>query len=152
MQNHGMRGANGYKRTPKFATGVWLIIFKKESEAPSVYYSEAVEEALCLRRIDSKANKRDEQSYYQFFARRNPKSNWSKINKLRIEKLIKEKRMTEAGLLAIESAKKNGTWTALEKVDNTVIPEGPEQAFNKNQTASENFQAFPKSSQRLILE
>ena len=66
---------------------VWLIIYKKESETPSIYYPEAVDEALCFGWIDSKPNKRDEHSYYQFFSKRNPKSNWSKVNK---EKILPE--------------------------------------------------------------
>jgi uncharacterized protein YdeI (YjbR/CyaY-like superfamily) len=60
---------------------VWLIIYKKESGIATVYYPEAVDEALCFGWIDSKPNKRDEESYYQFFAKRNPKSAWSKVNK-----------------------------------------------------------------------
>ena len=42
---------------------VWLIIYRKESAIPSVYYDEAVDEALCYGWIDSKPNKRDESSY-----------------------------------------------------------------------------------------
>jgi uncharacterized protein YdeI (YjbR/CyaY-like superfamily) len=43
---------------------VWLIIYKKASGIPSVYYPEAVDEALCFGWIDSKAIKRDAQSVY----------------------------------------------------------------------------------------
>ena len=43
---------------------IWLIIYKKKSKIPSVYYSEAVDEALCFGWIDSKPNKRDADSYY----------------------------------------------------------------------------------------
>src|SRR5215217_640652 len=67
---------------------VWLIIYKKESKVPSVYYPEAVDEALCFGWIDSKANKRDATSYYQFFAKRKIKSKWSQVNKAKIEKLL----------------------------------------------------------------
>ena len=91
---------------------VWLIIYKKDSSTPTVYYGEAVEEALCFGWIDSKPNKRDDKSYVQFFARRKPKSGWSKINKDRIALLIKQKRITSAGLKAIEEAKTNGFWSA----------------------------------------
>ena len=66
---------------------VWLIIYKMESNIPSVYYSEAVDEALCFGWVDSLVNKRDNESYYQYFARRNPKSNWSKINKEKVASL-----------------------------------------------------------------
>ena len=43
---------------------IWLIIYKKGSGPPSVYYPEAVDEALCFGWIDSKANKRDDQSFW----------------------------------------------------------------------------------------
>lgn len=49
-------------------SSIWLIIYKKETNIPSVYYNEAVDEALCFGWIDSKPNKRDEESYYQFFS------------------------------------------------------------------------------------
>jgi uncharacterized protein YdeI (YjbR/CyaY-like superfamily) len=73
-------------------SSVWLLIYHKKSTTPSVYYDEAVEEALCFGWIDSKPNKRDEESFYLFFAQRKPKSNWSKINKERVERLIAEAR------------------------------------------------------------
>ncbi len=131
---------------------VWLIIYKKESGKPSVYYKEAVDEALCFGWIDSKPNKRDDESYYQFFAKRNPKSNWSTVNKTKVEKLIKEKRMAKAGLEAIEAAKQNGTWNALDEVDNSIVPEDLTKALLKNKIAQQNFEAFPKSSKKIILE
>ena len=50
---------------------IWLIISKKESGVSHVSYHDAVDEALCFGWIDSKANKRDDKSYYQYFAKRN---------------------------------------------------------------------------------
>lgn len=134
------------------AASVWLIIYKKESGKASVYYPEAVEEALCFGWIDSKPNKRDEESYYQFFAKRNPKSAWSKVNKAKVEQLIKDGLMTPAGIAAIELAKKNGTWTALDEVDNSIVPDDLQMALNKNKKAKEYFEAFPRSSKKIILE
>ena len=131
---------------------VWLIVYKKESGTPSVDYAEAVEEALCFGWIDSKANKRDEESYYQSFAKRKPTSKWSKINKLRVKKLIEEKRMTDAGLDAIQIAKKNRAWTALDEVDDTIIPKDLEIALGKNRPAKKYFASFPQSSKKIILE
>lgn len=59
---------------------VWLIIYKKGSNQDSITYPEAVDEALCFGWVDSKPNKRDDKSFYQYFAKRNPKSNWSRVN------------------------------------------------------------------------
>ena len=131
---------------------VWLIIYKKESGTPSVYYTDAVDEALCFGWIDSKPNKRDDESYYQFFAKRNPKSNWSKVNKGKVAKLLEKGLITKAGLETIETAKQNGTWTALDKVEEMTIPEDLQKAFDKNKTAFAYFDKFPRSSKRNILE
>jgi uncharacterized protein YdeI (YjbR/CyaY-like superfamily) len=131
---------------------IWLIIYKKESGRPSVYYPEAVDEALCFGWIDSKPNKRDDESYYQYFAKRNPKSNWSKINKDKVVKLIKEGLMHEAGLASIALAKKTGTWTALDKVDNLVLPDAMQKLLQKNKKALTNWEAFPFSTKRGVLE
>lgn len=132
--------------------GVWLIIFKKETGKPSVNYAQAVEEALCFGWIDGKPNKRDEESYCQFFTKRNPKSKWSKINKARVEDLIEKKLMTPAGLAAIETAKENGSWHALDDIDNLVIPEDFGTLLHKNKKALKNFESFPVSSKKIILQ
>lgn len=131
---------------------VWLIIFKKESNTPSVYYPEAVDEALCFGWIDSKPNKRDSNSYYQFFARRSPKSNWSRVNKLKVEKLVAQGLMTEAGFKIIELARQNGTWTALDEVENITIPADLQACLSKNNAALTHWEAFPRSAKRGILE
>jgi uncharacterized protein YdeI (YjbR/CyaY-like superfamily) len=131
---------------------VWLILYKKESEVPTVHYEEAVDEALCFGWIDSRPNKRDKQSYYLLFSKRNPKSNWSKANRQRAERLIEEGLMAKAGLDLITSARQKGTWTALTDVQNSVIPDDLQQALNKNKKALSNFDAFPPSSKRIILE
>lgn len=131
---------------------VWLIIYRKESNTPSVYYDEAVDEALCFGWIDSKPNKRDDNSYFQFFSRRNPKSNWSKVNKQKIERLLNEERIAESGHEMIRLAKETGTWTALEDVDNLVVPPDLQMAFDANPTAFAFWEKFPPSTRRGILE
>jgi uncharacterized protein YdeI (YjbR/CyaY-like superfamily) len=131
---------------------VWLIIYKKDSGKPSVYYPEAVDEAICFGWIDSKPNKRDDESYYQFFAKRNPKSNWSKVNKEKVARLLGKKLLASAGLEAIETAKQNGTWTALDELEELTIPKDLQKLFNENKTAAKNWEGFPRSSKRGILE
>ncbi|MCG8371893.1 MAG: YdeI/OmpD-associated family protein [Balneolales bacterium] len=131
---------------------VWLIIYKMDSGTPSVYYNEAVDEALCFGWIDSKPNKRDENSYYQFFSKRNPKSNWSKINKQKVEILLEAGLMASAGLEMIKIAKETGTWDALNDVDNLVIPDDLQKEFYNNPIALDFWEQFPPSSKRGILE
>lgn len=131
---------------------VWLIIYKMQSDTPSVYYKEAVDEALCFGWIDSKPNKRNAESFYQYFARRNPKSKWSKVNKDKIDLLLKQGLMAPAGLAAIEVAKKNRSWSALDKVEQSILPVDLKKAFAQNKKALTNFNAFPRSVKRGILE
>lgn len=131
---------------------VWLIIYRKQSGTPSIYYDEAVTEALCFGWIDSKPNKRDGESYYQFFSRRNPKSNWSGVNKRKVEELSAQGLMTEAGWAVIKLAKQNGGWTALDEVENLVIPEDLQAQFDATPGSQANFDAFSKSAKRGILD
>jgi uncharacterized protein YdeI (YjbR/CyaY-like superfamily) len=131
---------------------VWLIIYKKDSDVSSVYYPEAVDEALCFGWVDSVPNKRDEFSYYQFFAKRNPKSNWSRINKEKVVRLLEQGLMQPAGLHIIEIAKQNGAWTALDEVENLTLPDDLQALFSGSKTAFEHWENFPPSSKRGILE
>ncbi|SOD95164.1 YdeI/OmpD-associated family protein [Spirosoma fluviale] len=133
-------------------TSVWLAIYKKASGRPSVTYDEAVDEALCFGWIDSSARKGDADHYFQFFARRNPKSNWSGVNKAKVAKLIQAGKMTEAGRAMVNLAKQTGTWTALDEVENLICPPDLTEEFDKNPTAKGCFDAFPKSVKRGILE
>lgn len=87
---------------------VWLIIYHKKSETPSVNYAEAVEEALCFGWIDCRANKRSKESYYLYFTHRKPKSNWSKPNIERVARMIDSGLMTEQGQELIDFAKSTG--------------------------------------------
>lgn len=129
---------------------VWLIMYHKSSNTPSVYYEEAVEEALCFGWIDSKPNKRDHESRYQYFAKRKPVSNWSKLNKTRIKNLISLGKMHPAGAAAISISKKNGSWTSLDEVEKMVVPADLEKLLKKNKTALKNFEAFPPSARKAI--
>jgi len=91
-------------------TEVFAIIYHKKSDTPSVTYVEAVEEALCFGWIDSISYKRDAESTYQRFSMRKPKSNWSKSNIERVERLTAAGLMTEQGQRFVDAAKEAGKW------------------------------------------
>ncbi len=136
----------------KTEKSIWLIIYKKDSNIPTVFYPEAVDEALCFGWIDSSISKRDAESYYQFFAKRNPKSNWSKVNKEKINYLTAQNLMTEEGLKMVEIAQKTGTWNALDDVENLILPQDLKEAFEQNILAKENWEKKSRSYKRGILE
>ncbi len=143
---------NWLEQHHRIEKSLWLIIYRKESATPSVYYPQAVDEALCFGWVDSKINKRDEQSYYQFFSQRNPKSNWSKVNKTKVAYLLEQGLMTAAGQEMIDLAKRTGTWNALDAVEETTVPDDMQQLFDQNPIAFQHWEAFPRSVKRAILE
>jgi uncharacterized protein YdeI (YjbR/CyaY-like superfamily) len=90
--------------------GIWLIFHKRETGRPSLEYEESVEEALCFGWIDSIIKRMDDGRYCRKFTPRKDGSQWSHLNKKRVEKMIKEGRMTEFGLAKVEAAKRSGSW------------------------------------------
>lgn len=131
---------------------VFLVIYHKDSPTPSIGYKESIEHALCYGWIDSKAIKRDAESFYLTFTKRNPKSKWSIVNKERAARMTAAGLMRPEGQAMIDLAKNTGAWDALETAGNAIIPDDLQQAFDANQTAFENFARFAPSSKRLILE
>ncbi len=140
------------EKNSKKIKAVWLIYYKQGCGKTRVSYSDAVDEALCFGWIDSKPNKIDEFKYIQFFTARNPKSKWSKVNKAKVDRLVKEGKMMPEGLALINDAKQNGAWDALNEVEELVIPEDLLRDFEKEKKAYEYFLAFPKSSKKIILQ
>jgi len=130
---------------------VWLVFYNKKSEQKSITWSEAVDVALCFGWIDSKKVKIDAETSHQFFSKRKPKSTWSKINKEKVEKLIEQGLMTEAGLRSIETAKQNGSWTILDGVEELIIPEDLEAVFADKPNAKDFFLGLSKSVKKIIL-
>lgn len=139
------------KANHRTAASVWLVLHKKSSPGPGIGYEEAVEEALCFGWIDSKPQKRDNHSYLLYFAVRKRGSVWSKINKQRIARLIKEGRMMPSGLKKVEEAKKNGDWAVLDPVDALQIPEDLMKALTRNKKARKNFEVFPPGIRKQLI-
>lgn len=132
--------------------GVWLISYKKATGKPRFDYNEAVEEALCFGWIDSKPNKLDEARSLLWFAPRKSGTGWSKLNKERVERLIEQGVMMPAGLAKVEAAKQDGSWNALDAIEALEIPPDLEAALVSYAQAKQNFEAFPRSVKRGILE
>ena len=71
---------------------------------------------------------------------------------MRAEKMISENRMTSHGLLKISAAKEDGSWYLLDTIERLEIPPDLEKAFLKYENSRKNFDAFPPSIKRGILE
>ena len=59
--------------------------------------------------------------------------------------------MHESGLAKIEIAKQNGMWTFLDDVENLIVPDDLQIAFNINPKALKNYQTFARSHKKSYL-
>ena len=129
---------------------VWLVLPKKGSGLDGVALSDAVDEALCFGWVDSLPRKRDDVTSLLLMSPRKPTSNWSAVNKAKVERLIADGLMADAGLAVIEAAKRSGAWAALDAVERLDVPDDLAAAFSPE--AQRNWDAFPRSVRRGILE
>jgi uncharacterized protein YdeI (YjbR/CyaY-like superfamily) len=132
--------------------GVWLVTYKKATGKPRVEYEDAVEEAIAFGWIDSKVNKLDDQCSLLWFSPRKPKTGWSRVNKRHVERLLSAGLMQPQGQAKIDAAKADGSWAKLDAVEALEIPADLAQALSERAPAAENFDAFPRSAKRGILE
>jgi uncharacterized protein YdeI (YjbR/CyaY-like superfamily) len=129
--------------------GVWLIYHKVHIGKPSIPYNDSIEEALCFGWIDGIIKKLDDERFCRRFTPRTKNSRWSQSNKKRAEKMIKEGRMTEAGMALIREAKQSGEWSKAhaEKGD-LETPLFFKEALARNKKASDYFQTLASTYRR----
>ena len=132
--------------------GVWLVTWKKASGRPVLAYEDAVTEALAFGWVDSKGGKLDDERTMLWFTARKRGSGWARPNKRRIEALEAAGLMTDAGRRVVEAAKADGSWTLLDDVEDLVVPPDLAAAFDAVPGAREQWEAFPRSARRGILE
>ena len=130
----------------KTSEGVWLLYYKKSSGKQRIPYEDALDEALCFGWIDSKIRKVDEASYAQRFTPRKPSSRWSASNVRRMERLIRDGRMTQAGMDAFASHQ-----TRRAPPLPTQLPRGQEDRFKAQTAAWGNFERLSPSYRRLAI-
>lgn len=138
-QNHGA------------SPGVWLVSWKKATGKPAIPYGDTVDEALCFGWIDSRVNTIDDERAMRLFTPRNVKSPWSRINKDKVSRLMKQGLMMEAGARAVAAAQANGSWTVYDDIEDMIIPSDLASALADNGPARACFDNFPPSSTKNIL-
>ncbi|MCO4821957.1 MAG: YdeI/OmpD-associated family protein [Flavobacteriaceae bacterium] len=133
------------------ANGVYLIFYKLEMKIPTMRWEEAVKVALCFGWIDSTVKSLGNGKRRQYFTKRGSKSVWSALNKSYIIELEQKKLIHASGYAKIEIAKENGMWTYLDDVENLIVPEDLEVAFNSNKRAQVNYHNFAPSYRKSYL-
>jgi uncharacterized protein YdeI (YjbR/CyaY-like superfamily) len=128
-------------------TEIWLVYYKKPTGKPSVSYMDSLEEALCFGWVDSLIHKIDDEKYARKFTPRKAGSKWSDVNQRLAAKLVREGRMTEAGLARIDFP--------LPDVDKPrprpptpTLPNWLKTPLKASTRAWENFEKLPPSHQR----
>jgi uncharacterized protein YdeI (YjbR/CyaY-like superfamily) len=129
--------------------GIMLVYVKKPRR--SIPYAAAVEEALCFGWIDSTLYPIDDTRYMQLFTPRKARSGWSKLNKTRVTSLIEKGLMAASGHAKIEAAKRDGSWTSLDHVEDLTIPVELGRGLAKNRKARENFAALTPFARKIYL-
>jgi uncharacterized protein YdeI (YjbR/CyaY-like superfamily) len=131
--------------------GAWLAGWKRASGKPSLDYGELVEEALCFGWIDSVLNTLEDGRQAQLMTPRRRGSGWSTSNKERVERLLTDGRMTDAGLRVIEAAKADGSWSMQDAAEALIEPPELRTALDARPEARRNWDAFPKSPRRALI-
>lgn len=135
----------------RYPKGVDLIFYKLENNVPTMRWEEAVRVAICFGWIDSTVRSLGGGKRKQYFCPRNPKSTWSKLNKQYVAELELAGLIHESGWEKIDLAKKTGTWTAMDDVENLIIPVDLQKAFNRNKLAYTNYKNFSPGYQKSYL-
>ena len=129
----------------------WLIHYKKGAGNRSVTYEEAVEEALCFGWIDGLLRRLDGETFVLRYSPRKRGSIWAARNRKRAEKLIREGRMTRAGLDKIAEAGRSGEWeAAAQREDVNAIPVDLERALKEHPGAGVRFKDLPASRRKQL--
>jgi uncharacterized protein YdeI (YjbR/CyaY-like superfamily) len=131
--------------------GVYLIFYKLEMNVPTMRWEEAVKVALCFGWIDSTVKSLGNGKRRQYFCPRNPKSVWSALNKSYIVTLEKENLIQPSGYKSINIAKENGMWAFLDDVENLIVPNDLQLAFNNNPIAFKNYENFARGYRKSYL-
>lgn len=131
---------------------IWLVFYKRHTGRPSLPYDDAVEEALCFGWIDSIIQRIDDEKYAQRFSPRRSTSKWSELNKKRVAQMIRQGRMTKAGLVTLSY--RRGSGGAAAPATGSKDPAAPpsfKRALQANAAARENWQQLAPSYRRLYL-
>jgi len=124
---------------------VWLVYAKKHSDAESVSYEEAVEEAICFGWIDGQVRTIDDNRFMQRFSPRTNKSGWSETNIARARRMIDAGLMTGAGREVFEKAMQENRTIA--PLSHRAVPAELDAALANNPAAAENFRNMTPSQQ-----
>ncbi|MEO5710560.1 MAG: YdeI/OmpD-associated family protein [Nocardioidaceae bacterium] len=133
-----------------------LLVRWKKDKGPHVPWAQMVRELLCWGWIDSTARPIDDSRSAQLVTPRRPASGWSRINKAHVVELVADGRMQPPGQAAIDRARDNGSWSALDEVEEMAStatePDDLRAALDAVPAARAAWDTFPRSAKRVVLQ
>lgn len=127
---------------------VWVLFYKRHTGRPCLSYEAAVEEALCFGWIDGKLRRIDDEKHVIRFSPRKPRSVWSESNKRRVQEMIRQGKMTEAGMALVRAGKESGAWDRASEPTPDAPPDDLAAALARNRRARRRFEAMAPSHRR----
>ncbi len=134
--------------------GLFLLLAKKHALARpprALTYEQALDEALCFGWIDGLVKYFDEDWRAIRFSPRRGDSVWSEANKQRAARLIREGRMTGAGLRLVAAAKRSGEWAAARRREQLRVPRDLRAALDANAGAAAFWATLAPGQRKLWL-
>ena len=131
--------------------GAWLARWTKASGRSPLDYEAIVEEALCFGWIDGLVNTLDDGRQAHLMTPRRKGSPWSRSNKDRVDRLVADGRMTEAGRAAIRAAKADGTWSMQDAAEALIEPDELAAALDANPDARRQWDGFSPSPRKALI-
>jgi uncharacterized protein YdeI (YjbR/CyaY-like superfamily) len=134
------------------ASELWHGSYKRSTGKPSVSWSDAVDEALCVGWIDSVRYSLDAERSAQRFTPRRKGSIWSAINVAKVAQLRAAGRMRPAGEAAFDARRADRTAIySFERATEPVLAADEEARFRATEAAWAWFSAKPPSFRKQTL-
>lgn len=132
-------------------TELWVGLYKKGSGKQSVTWPEVVDQCLCFGWIDGIRQSIDEESYRNRITPRKARSNWSAININRIEELIGQGLVKQAGLDAYAKRDEARSRVYAFEQGDLQLDKKHEARFKKNKKAWKFFESMPATYKKTAL-
>jgi len=131
----------------------WLMFYKVHTGKPCIGYDAAVEEALCYGWIDGKLKRVDGERHVIRFTLRRRGSVWAVSNKKRVRGLMRKKKMTKAGMAALEGIDLSDDAIAKEEREqrDPKLPGWAEKVLKENERAWKAYQALTPSHRKRFI-
>ena len=133
------------------ADELWLGYHKKATGRPTITWSDAVDEALCVGWIDSVRYSLDDERSAQRFTPRRTGSVWSAINVRKVAELTAQGRMRPTGLAAYEARDPGRTAIYSYEREAAALTDDEVGRLRANAAAAADWDRRPPSYKRAIL-